>query len=335
MALETYHSLEGLGRLAICDANVLMTAAFVPDSYSRAAVSVLRDMSFTPAVDEATYREATDTLNRIAKEINWPWNPELVLHTMARRHGLIHVPSASHVADVPHVKDHDQPVAKAAVHNDGWVLTNDAELFVLCQRAGVAARFSFDAYIHYRATVAKTVTLEDIVRWKGLGQQKGHVFARVWPGGWAGRTDIDEEFTVFDVENLGRLFFDCRPQEWVFAAKEHGRLAVPGTTEAARQEVLLVNYDWGGRLVLRSSGEAHPRQMMLPSGTQPPADYGRGRFGGELDGDKEFFGNLECVVAGSKCVSGDRWRWLLETDHGATNPWDDDVVKGWMARTVL
>ena len=173
-----------------------------------------------------------------------------------------------------------------------------------------------------------------VFRSLSFGKDEGSIFVRCQP---AGNCAGEHAFTVLDVENIGRLFFGGQEQGWCFRLINGRSVSVKVCPlEANEDEILLVNYKWGGddgKIQLRVGRTEQPDTADLPElqeadapGTLTPLD--------SRDRTSPYSGTVACCVASWKQAGNKRWKKLKILPHAAPNPFDEDQAKSSLANLL-
>src|SRR5262249_45156781 len=159
-------------------------------------------------------------------------------------------------------------------------------------------------------------------------------FARVTPGGWRGMRKAGA-FTVADVENLGRLYFDTATEEWIFETTKIVRARFPeianGTT------IVCASYELpssrNGKLILRAvDPKSGARQTISKSTTKRLRKTpGKIRIGSSREGKDYWNGNLRHFVVSPGGMSANKWNAIASVPDAAPNP----LNRGALDRALL
>ena len=327
-----YHSLAGLPKIVVLDSNCLLDSCLVVNGLARRAVLNLRDLGFIPAVPEDILTETRKVLNRMAKEIQWTYDPAPLIDLWIKDLGFLVTPRPDLIL-IPGVNIADQSIAQAASDLSGWVLTGDAPLFVECQDAGIPARFSFDVVMHKETNCGeKDPPLDLLIRCHPFYDLSGFIFSRIHPQEWDSMSG--HLFSVIDIPNLIWLRYDSDKGAWIVSFRENIHASVKAKIERGRSETLLVNFHIGGMLELRVASNPHPTKVRIPH-SGPIRKPGKMLIGRYRDYKYFLNGIIYCIVAGHKVVSKRKWDALCKTQNGAPNPWDEDKARQCLSRVSV
>ncbi len=209
-----HNSLKGLGKRVLIDTNVLLDSAFVVNGASRRSLPLLRRLGYSPVIDEMIELEAIRILEKYRKYFYPAFDYIKVLSDHISVSGILRLPPARPISDTP-VNQNDVHVVSAADQYGAWVLTGDIALNVELRVTGMQARLPFDVIMEAATADGTDPSLSDIIRVVAPTRQSGMLFGRVIAGNWAGMTSVGN-FTVCDMENVGRLFYDAQMEGWAF-----------------------------------------------------------------------------------------------------------------------
>ena len=324
-----YNSISDLPEKAIVDTNVWLEACLNPDSIAIVAFRGLRTLGFVPVIDAKIYGEATRILQQYAAELGVTGGVGWIFDRWLKGNGIPIHASPRDPPPLPSVNKNDQHIAQAAVHHNGWVLTGDTFLFGELLEDGLTARWPMDVV----GQAPGIDPMQCMFRALSFGQDEGSLFIRCRPhSNCAG----ESAFTLLDVENLGRLFFGGQEQGWCFRLINGRSVCVKvQPLEAGEEEILLVNYRWGGdggkfQLRVRSEGsdtaELPELQEADAPGTITPLD--------SRDRTSPYSGTLACCVGSWKQVDKKRWKKLRSLPNAAPNPFDENQAKSSLANLL-
>jgi hypothetical protein len=219
----------------------------------------------------------------------------------------------------------DSHIARAAIHYQATVVTGDVPLLAQCLADDILAEFPWNIVVQD----GETPPVGEILRIVPPTRRRGTIFARVTPGGWAGRLDVGE-FTIVDIENIGRLFFNSKSEEWTFNSVIAVRLKFPlsgqGTT------IVCASYNLpaagSGTVVVRASCQA---SGMLGSRSESTlkklrADAGEIRVGATRTGQSYWNGSIRHLTVSPEGMSNSKWKSIAAVPEAAPNPINRDAL---------
>ena len=236
-----YHRFDGLPGRVLLDANVVMNAAFVSRSMARRAVELLPRLGYAAIVDQVSCFEAVSRSRDIARTAAIKTDPKPFIEAWLRSHEILEV-SGQFAANAPTVATHDNHIAIASLKYSAWILTGDIRLFAECLHTAHPARLPMDVlYEHAMREEGRPNLLNLLVRYcPPLSYDRGSLFARCVPGGWAGSGAVGD-FVVLDVEEVGCLSYSTGEASWVFEMDAGPRTSIASGVAAGAPVCLLVN----------------------------------------------------------------------------------------------
>jgi predicted nucleic acid-binding protein len=327
-----HQSLKDLPSRLVLDANVLLDATFVSDGVARRAVGLLSTLGFSPVVDEATEQEALGILSKLRRRVGLSFNPEALLTNYIGAMRILRVPPANPMLGGG-VNRSDRHIAAAARQYNAWVLTGDAPLIVECERAGISARFPWDVLMEAAASRSGLPDLDQIIRVVMPTRETGLIFGRVFPGSWRGLRSVGR-FTVCDVENVGRVYYDTHTEQWVFEMAFGASVGAKISLADEGPWAVCGSYQLGGtgghgRITIRA-GRFPSTIVGATQGTLKrlmSATPGRISFGSTVEGGEHLNGHLRAVVVGPQVMGKDTWKAIIAIKEGAPNPYDSDALE--------
>jgi predicted nucleic acid-binding protein len=296
------------------DTNTWLDAAFWPDSVARRALATLQASGRPIIIEELIENEALRILARRRIELGLSFDP--AEHFKSFTAGFLHVP-ASDLVQVK-VNKADMPVARAAVHYKATILTQDAPLAAECLADNISAQFPWNVMVANDAASPA----EEILRIVRPAKHIGTIFARVTPGGWLGKNDVGE-FTVADVEHIGRLWFDSRSEEWVIDGVQSTRMKFSAAGKG--QSLICATYDLpssgNGKIILRAfspqSGDRDTRTVVT---LKLKNDGGQVRVGSSFAGQAYWNGCVWHLTVSPEGMSSAKWKPICDIPDAAPNP---------------
>ena len=305
----------------IPDTNTWLDAAFWPDSIARRALASLQADGTPVIIEELIENEALKILAKRRIELGLSFDPSE--HFKAFTAAFLHVPPSDLVQ--VKVNNADMPVARAAVHYQATILTQDAPLVAECLADGILARFPWNIIV----AQGETPPVDEILRIVRLGRRIGTIFARVTPGGWLGMKDVGEH-TVADIENIGRLWFDSSSEEWVFDGVQSARMPFPSAGK--EQSLICATYDLPssgiGKIILRAflplSGDRETRAVTTLKKLKN--DGGQVRVGSSFAGQAYWNGSIRHLTVSPEGMSAAKWKPICDVPDAAPNPLNADAL---------
>ena len=312
-----------IGKKILLDSNAVINAAFLPESFAGQAADLARQHGSQFYVGEGVMRETRKKLAHYAT------NEEVHILAASRVDAFLQWVAAELVAgdDSSPAPDSipcsDRHVYHTARQNGATVLTADAGLWLGCRDCEIPA----------------FLPLELIRRWDGVALQTtifgvtptpaaGSLYARVYPGGWAGAV-TSGKFTVAHFPGGFWLYYDAAEVAWV---AEVAGLAKPlqlsaGVRGSGLQTVCL---SWSSdgdtpQMRLRATGVVHPEKLDLaaPLAFRPS---GLPTIGCDSIRQHHWNGHIYYCVTNDKPVGGKSWRKYQRHRDLAPNPYDADRV---------
>jgi hypothetical protein len=174
--------------------------------------------------------------------------------------------------------------------------------------------------------------MRHIFRRVPLTRYSGTIFARVITGSWGGMKNVGQ-FTVCDVENVGRLFFDTHSEEWAFS--------MPMGIKAKLRSPVSSNETWAVCASYRLPGTANRGKVSLHVGRYPnivqscsertlknlpPLGVQRTQVGAALNQEHFWNGHVRALVVGPQNMSSETWKAIVAIPEGAPNPYDENAL---------
>lgn len=329
-----HNLLSNLPRRVVLDANILLDGTFVRDGMARRSIDLLGKLGFSVIIDEDIVREAERVIEKYSRKFSIAVDLREYLRRHMRDMGYVFVTASSQL-NVGGISRHDRHVSSAAIQSDAWVLTGDLKLYSELISAGLQARSPIDIAMEVATSAGKNPDINDIVRIVSPGKHLGMLFGRVIIGNWAGRRGVGK-FTVVDIENIGKIYFDTDDSEWVFrlATQAVARLKVDlveGEQWVVCGTYLLPGAGKRGNVQIRASrsplvaGVQHTKTE--PSLKQIVSSApGQISIGHSVE-QKDFWnGHIRSIVVGPQGMRTDRWNAILSIPEASPNPFDDNML---------
>lgn len=326
-----HNSLRGLPKRVLIDTNVLLDAAFVTNGAARTSLTLLRKLGYSPVIDEMIELEAIRCLQEAPKIFYPAFNFERVLSDHIASAAILRLPPAKLVSNTS-VKPHDAHVVSAAKNYEAWVLTGDVDLIVRLDSDRVPARLPFDVIMEEATSGGANPSLANIFRIVAPTRHRGMLFGRVSAAGWGGTSSVGR-FTVCEVENVGRLYYDNNTKEWAFDMPIGVSVRLECPVENEEQWAVCASYQFpvSGRrdnIFLRCG--QFPSTVFSNSlranghiANLSPGKVSTARSVNNTDG---WNGHLASVVIGPQGMATDTWKNIVAIPAGAPNPYDSDAL---------
>ncbi len=326
-----HNSLRGLPTRVLIDTNVLLDAAFVSNGVARRSLALLGQLGYSPVIDEMIELEAIRILEKYRKSFYPAFDLAKVLSDHISVAGILRLPPAKPISNTS-VKAHDVHVVSAAGQYGAWVLTGDVALNVQLRADGIQARLPFDVIMEAATAGGADPSLDDIIRVVAPTRESGMFFGRVIAGNWAGMSSVGN-FTVCDMENVGRLFYDTQTGEWAFEMPIGVSVRVKCPLKNGEQWAVCGSYKLPGA---GKRGNLFVRAGQYPStvfseriGTLKniaTSSPGVTNIGCSVNNQDHWNGHLWSVVIGPQGMGTDTWKEIIAIPEGAPNPYDSGAL---------
>ena len=281
-------------------------------------IQALLDDNRLLMVSEHFAQEASTKLAEKCAEAGVTFDALGVLRAfMHRRVSIVENPQADALSSAVH--NSDRPLVFAARHYGASVLTDDLKLVYQARASGVDAQFSWGLLSAIRPETLD----EELFRIGPLRRERGCIFARVRPAGWAGLSNVGS-FAVFDARDFGALLFDTSSLSWIFRSETGLAIKLPVGRPLTQTEVVCVCYQQiDGRISitvrasdLTKSETADPQQRP-PSAVQPFM---------LRNGQHHWNGTIRHFTTGPHTVDRHKWKLLCKLEDGAPNPGKYEIL---------
>lgn len=319
------HNTEKL----ILDANAVINAALLPQSFTARAVVLAKQVGHCQFIVSAgVMREVKTLLNKIQMD-------EVCLSTVwGQVNCLLQWLAATFVNDddssaAPvEIQKKDRHVYHAACRTGAAVLTADAGLWLGCRKHGVPA----------------FLPLELIRRWDGIALQTmvfgvapkpaaGSLFARCYPGAWAGGQK--GKFTVAHFPGGFWVYYSAAESCWVAEVVDLALpLKVPAPVVDSTLQTLCLSWQIVSQkpqIHLRVGGVPDPDTQPLnqplcfrPSGNPIVGSYSENHY--------VWNGHIYFCISNDTPVGKASWKKYQQHRDLAPNPYDNDRVKSTIRR---
>jgi predicted nucleic acid-binding protein len=313
------------GRLLLLDANAVLNAALLPESFTAQAVALAKQSGgWQFLISAGVMREVEKTL--------CDKSPDLVCELLAKekievfllRMGATSIPD-DHLSPAPElITQADGHVFHAARRIGATLLTSDAGLWWGCR-------------VNYVSTISplelireiNSIALQTTVFGVPPTPQSGSLFARAYPGAWAnGRQG---RYTVVSFPGGFWLHYDAAKSSWVALVEGLKKpLEVSAPVKASTMQTVCLSWkalEGKAAIKLRVAGCGHPACEALtgplsfrPSGVPTV---------GSLCGVEHFWnGHIYFCISSEKPVGDKSWKKYQNHRDLAPNPYDSDRLAG-------
>jgi hypothetical protein len=306
----------------LLDANIVINAAFLPQSFAAKAVALAHRNGSRFFVGDGVMRETRGRLAHYA--------PNEAVHSLAvaQIDKFLHWAAAELVTsdDTSPVPDaiprSDRHVYQASVRAGAAVLTADAGLWLACRDCEVTALLPLEL-IRRSDGIALQTTIFGVPP----TQAAGSIFARVYPGAWAG-TVSSGKFTVAHFPGGFWLYYDAAKAAWVAEVAGLKCLVLHVPVFGSGLQTVCLSWSCDGdkpQIQLQVAGIEHPKTFDLvgPLAFRPS---GLPTIG--CTGERQHYwnGSIYYCVTNDKRVAKKSWRKYQQHSDLAPNPYDADRV---------
>jgi hypothetical protein len=303
----------------LLDANAVLNATFIPQSWSRLVVEKLVQRRSDLFVGSRSLLEAVTSARKYARELNKSKDPNPVIEQFIRRVGAIEVPPSEEPVE-PQVANHDRHVVQEAITANATILTSDAGLWAGCNAVNRNAVLPLQAL-----EILDGVSLATMIFGIAPARNSGSVFARVIPGGWAGQKEIGQ-FTIADFEGRLWLHYCTNSQTWVADMPGVGRATVAAQIEADARHIVAVSWEAGKLLRLRVAGTDAIGDVEMRKPLPKPL-IGNVAIGNRADGAHHWNGWIRHLVMNDRPIGAKLWTALRASTDLTPNPYDADRLR--------
>lgn len=303
----------------LLDANAILNAAFVPQSWSRLVVAKLVEQKKALFVGSRSLGEAVTVARTMAGDLGKRRDPAVDIDQFIRHVGAIEVhPSGDLIEAV--IPAHDHHVVGEAITGAATILTSDPQLWIACRAAGRRAVVPLEA-LRFLDGMSLATTAFGVAP----GRDRGSVFARVHPGNWAGQKDVGQ-FTVADFP--GRLWFHycTRRRAWVAEMPEVGRVTLAAEIAPNVMQTVAISWEVGKHLRLRVATIDAPAdiRMRRPLGSDITE---AATIGIHASHEHSWCGAINVCVLNDRPVGAKLWAKMRAPSPLTPNPYDDDRLR--------
>lgn len=335
-----HQALSTLTSRVVIDTNVLLNATFVADSSARYSIEQLNGLGFSAIIDEAIEDEASFILRRLRIKLGLVYDPVEIFRSYLTTSRILCLPR-SRPFRVKQVNKADQHIIGAASHYNAWVLTGDIKLAAQCQQFQIATRLPWDAIMEAATREKRAPPLHYVLRVAGISSSNGSFFARVIPGSWAGMRSVGR-FTVCDVENIGRIYYDSFTEEWVFSTALGADVRLGCPIGQDEHWIVSASYEVGsqgcaGTATLRAArplGQSIQNNISLKGRISAPTP-GEIAFGHSCSRNDHWNGYLRRVVLSPIAIDAKGWRALVKVPEAAPDPAASNVLETALLRVQI
>ncbi len=310
----------------LLDANAILNAAFVPQSWSRLVVAKLVEQKRALFVGSRALGEAVRVARTMAGDLGKRRDPAVDIDQFIRHVGAIEVHPAADLIEAV-ISAHDHHVVGEAITAAATILTSDPELWIGCRAAGRRAVVPLEA-LRFLAGMSLQTTAFGVAP----GRDRGSVFARVHPGNWAGRKDVGQ-FTVADFP--GRLWFRycTRKGEWVADMPEVGRVTLAAEIPPNVMQTVALSWEAGKHLRLRVATIDAPAEIRMrrPLGRDITESA---TIGIDANHEHSWNGAINVCVLNDRPVGTKLWAKMRAPSPLTPNPYDDDRLRRAIATLI-
>lgn len=327
--------LSGLPARVVIDTNVLLNACFLSDSSARRAITQLRELGYTTVIDEAIESEVEKILRRMKIKLSLGYDPLAALHTYMSHASILTLPRAG-MLRLEGVNRADHHVYSAARHYESWILTGDIKFAAELHGKNVHARTPWDVAMHAASSSGEPTPLKYVFRVIGVSAERGSIFARVVPGEW-GQTA--KEFTVCDIENVGRLYYDSKDGSWVFKTTLDASVKAPCALTADEHWTVSASYEYdqlkkktSATLRAHSSNGSTCHSSVELGGGFGAATPGKISFGHSVTLSDHWNGHVRKVLVSPTTISKATWAALRKIPDSDPDPTAGNVLESALKR---
>jgi hypothetical protein len=311
----------------LLDANAVINAALLPQSFTTRAVVLAKQVGHCRfLVSAGVMREVNKVLNEMSidEAILIPaWERVNILLQWLPATFVTFVTDDDSSAAPGEIQKRDRHVYHAACRTGAAVLTADAGLWLGCRKYDVPT----------------FLPLELIRRWDGIALQTmvfgvaptpmaGSLFARCYPGAWAGGRE--GKFTIAHFPGGFWVYYSAAESCWVAEVEGLEQpLRVPGPVANSTLQTLCLSWQIVPKkpqIQLCVGGVEHPDTQPLkeplgfrPSGNPMVGSYAENRY--------VWNGHIYFCITNDKSVGNKTWKKYQEHRDLAPNPYDADRVK--------
>lgn len=303
----------------LLDANTLLNATFIPQSWSRLVISRLVQQRKCLFVGSRTFLEAQEVARKIAAELRKSSDPTIALEGFVRQAGAIEVPPTSEFVEAQ-IPSHDQHVVREAIAANATIFTSDGELWAACKEVGRNAILPLQA-LRFLDGLSIATTIYGVTP----GTQFGSIYARVFPGGWADMRGIGQ-FTVIHFADRFWLYYCTERRAWVVEVQGARTIALPAEIQSNQLQIVAVSWQAGQRMMLRVASIETPGDVPMRHPFSRGFDVSCS-VGHRTNGDKHWNGAINVCVMNDRQISSRLWSSLRKYAELTPNPFDSDRLR--------
>lgn len=336
-----HQTLSTLPSRVVLDTNVLLNATFVADSSARYSIEQLNVLGFSPIIDEAIEDEAFLILRRLRIKLGLVYDPLEIFRSYLATSRILCLPRSHQFHIDKHVNRADQHVIGAASHYNAWVLTGDIKLTAQCQQLQIATRLPWDVIMEAATQEKRDLPLHYVLRVVGISSTNGSFFARIIPGSWAGMKCVGH-FTVCDVENIGRIYYDSFTEDWVFSTALGDEVRLRCPLAPNEHWIISATYEIGGRgcagsVTLRAAqpmGTSIQNNITVKGKFSAPTP-GTITFGHSISQNDHWNGHIRRIILSPVAIDSKGWRALVKVPEAAPDPAASNVLEAALQRVQI
>jgi hypothetical protein len=311
----------------LLDANAILIAAFIPTSWSALVVSKLVARKSSVFVGTSSLSEAVFVARDVARQLGKTTDPVAFIEGLIRRVGAVEIPPADDPVETA-IPSHDRHVAQEAITAKATVLTSDASLWAGLKNSGRAAILPLEAL-----QLLDGMSLATTVFGVPPDRHKGSVFARVYPGGWAGMKDVGD-FTVADFDGRLWMRYSTSGAAWVAELSEVGTVRVPASLTENVMQVVALSWEAKKSVQLRVAGVEVPVERPMPKPLSARLE-GSVSIGHRANGQDHWNGAINVCVINDRPIGKGLWANLRANPVLTPNPYDVDRLRQAMNRVIV
>jgi hypothetical protein len=305
----------------LLDANAIVNAAFIPQSWSRLAINTALGAKAAIYIGEATLREAMDAAQRTASQLGKAADPRPVIEGYVQQIKPMFIVADKGIGVPKKIPRNDATVFAEAQTCGAELLTSDAELWLACRDAKPPAVLPLEVIRRYNGPALGT-TIFGILQTR----DSGSLFVRAYPGGWA-HLRTPERFTAMHFPGgVIWVYYDTGKRAWIAEISGYKPLEVPSEVKQGGVETVGLSWRLGEQIVLRTGDAEHPAIVDMKTKLPDNVD-GKVQIGGHPSGKHYWNGTIYACVNDDRPIGKDAWRTLKKDRELTPNPFDSDRLR--------
>ena len=302
------------------DTNSLLNIVFVDSSFSKRAIDLSLKLNHQLYISKSIYKEAICKIEEFSSDYHIYKLSLEIMNNCLEKHKIIVVDDSLSHSFEPTIPKNDQHVYHCALKTNALLLTSDIDLLIASRSLGLDAKTPIEL-LHE----LDQVNVSSMFFGVKPNDAKGSIFIRAFPGPWSGLVNSGS-FTLFHIENFGRVYYDTSLESWVADLQGFGINAKikKSSKDLNNQEVIALSWS-DDSLFFRVSSIAHPKQARIAK--KFIFDDGLRFSLGSYKGKDYWNGGLFHCIWNDKPISKSLWKKLLKTPYSAPNPFELDRVK--------